>query len=273
MSIHQDCSSCDDISNNEPHIFLPVYLDSSGIVLDNSQNYINQLDSSFNFIMVADLTQANYLRSTISYKNNNESYTFKYNLANKTLLLDSLKYDLENTNISIYNSTFNSGHSPSDTNLANVYLQYIADTLIGHPFSQAFISNDSTIIHKLNSSNIQTQFINALIKNLNTNTFNINTICESIILQMKRNMPNRFSNEENNTEYNLPFCPGDYISLFIKMNCNVELENTLGQKLSEISQYDMLKSMFDDNINIVFNDTDKTMKLIEKVWRIKIQLA
>uniref|UniRef100_A0A6C0LZT9 Uncharacterized protein n=1 Tax=viral metagenome TaxID=1070528 RepID=A0A6C0LZT9_9ZZZZ len=273
MSIHQDCSNCDDISNNEPHVFLPVYLDSSGVVLDNSQNYTNKLDSSYNFIMEATLTQANYLRSAISYKNNNENYTFKYDLINKTLLVDSLKYDLENTKITIHNSTFNSGHSPSETNLANAYIQYIADTLIGHPFSQAFISNESAIIHKLNSSNIQTQFINALINNLNTSSFNINTICKSIVTQMKNNMPSRFLNEEVDTEYNLPFCPGDYISLFIKMKCNIELDNTLGQKLSDNSQYDMLKSMFADNIHVEFDDNDKTMKLIEKVWRIKIKLA
>ena len=47
----------------------------------------------------------------------------------------------------------------------------------------------------------------------------------------------------------------------------------LGQKLSDNSQYDMLKSMFADNIHVEFDDNDKTMKLIEKVWRIKIKLA
>ena len=273
MSIHQDCSNCADISDNEPHVFLPVYLDSSGIVLDNSQNYTSSLDSSYNFIMEASLTQANYIRTAISYKNNNNNYTFKYNNINKTLLLDSLKYDLENTNITIHNSAFNSGHSPSETSLANVYIQYIADTLIGHPFSQAFISNESAIIHKLNSSNIQNQFVNALINNLSTNIFKTNNICKSIVLQMKRNMPDRFLDEQNDTEYNLPFCPGDFISLFIKMKCNIELENTLGQKMSENSQYDLLKSMFNDNDSVIFNDTEKSMKLVEKVWRIKIKLS
>ena len=57
------------------------------------------------------------------------------------------------------------------------------------------------------------------------------------------------------------------------MKCNIELDNTLGQKLSDNSQYDMLKSMFADNIHVEFDDNDKTMKLIEKVWRIKIKLA
>ena len=72
MSIQQDCSSCSNNDEEDQHVFLPVYLDSSGTVLDVSQNVASTLDASYNFIMEANLTLANYIRSMISYKNNNE---------------------------------------------------------------------------------------------------------------------------------------------------------------------------------------------------------
>jgi hypothetical protein len=208
----------------------------------------------------------------ISYNKNNNEYTFKYDEINKILLSNSLKYDLENTNISIHEGTFNSGNSPSTDILSKTYIQYIADTLIGHPMSQAFISNKQAIINKLHASNIHTQFINAITNNLNTNSFNGNDICRSILLQMKENMYYRFHNEEDNTEYPLPFCPGDYITLFIKMKCDIELDNNVGETFTENSQYDILKSMFENKEGVHFNDDNKSMKLIEKVWRIKLKL-
>ena len=91
--------------------------------------------------------------------------------ARKNLLNSGLKNDLEKTSISIYDGSFNSGHSPISDSLGQVYVQYIADTLIGHPLSQAFISNDGSIINDINNSNIYSQFTNALINGLNTTTF------------------------------------------------------------------------------------------------------
>jgi hypothetical protein len=272
MSIHQDCSSCVDLGEIENHIFLPVYLDSSGVVLDSSQNMITTLDASYNFLLNSIQTQANYLRSTIYYYKNGDNYTFKYNEINKILLRDSLKYDIENTFISIYNGTFNSGNIPTNNILSKVYIQYIADTLIGHPMSQAFISNKGTIINYLHSSNIHNQFINALIANLNTTTFATNDICESILLQMKDKMYYRFGNEVDNVEYPLPFCPGDFITLFIKMKCDINLDNNVGGSFSSESQYDILKSMFENKDDVEFNDSTKEMKLTEKIWRIRIKL-
>ena len=183
------------------NIFLPVYLDSSGNVLDISQNASSVLDSSYNFLMTAAYSKADYIRSFISYKNNNETFTFKYNNTYKNLFSAGLKNDLENTYISIYDSSFNSGHVPRPDYLGQVYVQYIADTLIGHPLSQAFISNDGSIINDINNSNIHTKFINALTNGLNTTSFQSNNICNSILIQMKKLMPERFDNEQQNTEY------------------------------------------------------------------------
>ena len=273
MSIHQGCLDCIEKNIDDTNqLFIPVYLDSSGVVLDNSQNAVTSLDASYNFLMEAVQTQANYFRSMISYKKINDQYTFKYNDLNKTLMNDSLKYDIENTNINIYNGTFNSGHSPTSTKLAHVYIQYIADTLAGHPFSHAFISNESAIINKLNSSNIHSQFINAIINNLNTTTYNENSICNSILLQMKEIMSNRFENELDNVEYPLPFCPEDNITLFIKMKCDIELDNEVGNTHTTNKRYDILKSMFNNVDDVEFIDETQKMKLTEKVWRVRIKL-
>ena len=271
MSIHQDCSNCTSIADPEEHIFLPVYLDSSGTVLDISQNASSVLDASYNFLMTAEYTQANYIRSMISYKNNNETFTFKYNNIYKNLFNTGLKNDLEKTNISIYDSSFNSGHTPIPDYLGQVYVQYIADTLIGHPLSQAFISNDGSIVNDINNSNIYSQFTNALISGLNTTAFNSNNICNSILIQMKKLMPERFDNELQNTEYPLPFCPDDKLSMYIKMNCNINLDTAAGS-YTNISAYDILKNMFENRDDVIFIDETKKMKLTEKVWRIKIKL-
>jgi len=270
MSIHQDCSSCADISDNEQHVFLPVYLDSSGTVLDSSQNAASKLDASYNFLMTANYTTAIDLRAMISYKNNNETYTFKYNTTYKNLFSSGLKNDLENTNISMYDGSFNSGHSSIPDNLGQVYVQYIADTLIGHPLSQAFISNDESIVNDINNGNIYLQFTNAMIGGLNTVTFASNDICTSILLQMKNLMADRFENEIANTEYQLPFCPEDNISIYINMRCNIGLNDTSG---TDTYKYNLLKTMFENRADVEFNDTINEMKLIKKVWRIKIKLA
>ena len=168
--------------------FFPVYLDSSGTVLDISENATTILDASYNFLMTAAYIQANHIRSSISYKNENETFTFKYNNTYKNLLNSGLKNDLEKTSISIYDGSFNSGHLPLSDSLGQVYVQYISDTLIGHPLSHAFISNDGSIVNDINNSNIYSQITNALINGLNTTTFQSNNICNSILIQIHQNM-------------------------------------------------------------------------------------
>ena len=67
MSINEDCLDCVDLGEVSNHIFIPIYLDSSGVVLDSSSNMVSSLDASYNFILDSYQTQANYLRSMISY--------------------------------------------------------------------------------------------------------------------------------------------------------------------------------------------------------------
>ena len=104
-----------------------------------------------------------------------------------------------------------------------------------------------------------------------TTTFSTNDICKSIIIQMKKLMVDRFEDEVADTEYQLPFCPGDKISIFIRMKCNITLDNLVGS-YTNTSEYEMLKNMFENRDDVNFNDVDSSMTLSEKVWRIKIKL-
>ena len=107
------------------------------------------------------------------------------------------------------------------------------------------------------------------------------------MIQFVDDSPDRFFNEAEDTEYNFPFCPGDYISLFIRMNCSINLNQISGlnasyanEDLSGVGQgqkpsvnvYQVLKSIYGNKTEIVFDDTLETMKIVEKVWRIKICL-
>ena len=107
------------------------------------------------------------------------------------------------------------------------------------------------------------------------------------MIQFVDDSPDRFFNEAEDTEYNFPFCPGDYISLFIRMNCSINLNEHSGytgvygnSDLSGVGQgqapsvnlYQVLKSIYGGKTETIFDDANETMKIVEKIWRIKICL-
>ena len=60
-------------------MYLPVYLDSQGKVMDNSTNYVSIIDSSYNFTLPATQMTASDLSNLLTYKTNSGNYTFQYN--------------------------------------------------------------------------------------------------------------------------------------------------------------------------------------------------
>jgi len=285
-SIHIDISDCPTFTTNQ-HIFVPIYLDNNKIVLDSSQNATSTLDASYNFIMNANYTKAEYLRLFLKYKKNTNDYTFKFNESYKILFEQALKNDIQNTAIKIYDSSFNTGINPGEASIGRMFVRYISDALMGHPFAQAFIANESEIISTVVNSNLHLQLSTALKENLTTSSYNSNELCKSVMIQFVDDSPNRFFNEAEDTEYNFPFCPGDYISLFVRMNCTINLNEHKGFKgvygnsdLSGVGQgqspsvnlYQVLKSIYGSKTETVFDDTNETMKIVEKIWRIKICL-
>ena len=271
-SIHTDCSDCEVFTPTTQHVFLPVYLNNEKIVLDSSENAVTTLDASYNFIMNADYATANFFREFLRYKKKDNVYTFSFNEGYKILFENALKSDIENTATTIYDSSFNSGINPQEASVGRMLVRYIADTLMGHPFAQAFIANESEIINSVNISNLHLQLTSALIDGLSTSSFSSQEICNSLMIQFVEDSPDRFLYEEEDTVYKFPFCPGDYVSLFIKMNCTINLNEITSGSATTTNIYQMLKNIFGSKSDVVFDDSAEQMKLVEKIWRIKIKL-
>ena len=271
-SIHADCSDCEVFTPTTQHVFLPVYLNNEKIVLDSSENSVTTLDASYNFIMNADYATANFFREFLRYKKQDNVYTFSFNEGYKILFEQALKSDIENTETTIYDSSFNSGINPQKASIGRMLVRYIADTLMGHPLAQAFIANESEIINSVNISNLHLQLTSAMIDGLSTSSFSSQEICNSLIIQFVEDSPDRFLYEIEDTVYKFPFCPGDYISLFIKMNCTINLNEITSDAATTTNVYQMLKNIFGSKTDVVFDDSSEQMKLVEKIWRIKIKL-
>ena len=271
-SIHTDCSDCKVFTPTTQHVFLPVYLNNEKIVIDGSENAVTTLDASYNFIMDADYATANFFREFLKYKKVNNAYLFSFNESYKILFENALKSDIENTETTIYDSSFNSGINPQEASVGRMLVRYIADTLMGHPFAQAFIANESEIINSVNTSNLHLQLTSALVDGLSTSTFSSQEVCNSLMIQFVEDSPDRFLYEADNTVYNFPFCPGDYVSLFIKMNCTINLNEISSDAASTTNVYQMLKNIFGNKTDVIFDDSNEKMKLVEKIWRIKIKL-
>ena len=55
------------------------------------------------------------------------------------------------------------------------------------------------------------------------------------------------------------------------MNCTIDLHE-INASYANQNIYQTLKKMFGNNNETIFNDTTETMKIVEKIWRIKIKL-
>ena len=247
-------------------MYLPVYLDSQGKVMDNSTNYVSIIDSSYNFTLSASQLSASDLSNLLTYKTDSSgNYTFQYNYSQKVSINNAMKSDLENVNLSLDGNTFVSTNNTSNTPLHDMYLQYIADILTGHPLGQAMIKNDFSIITEVKNCKLYEQFTHVLTNGLFTSNFQSHTIAETVVEQLQNEASSRFANRTNDTEYSIPFQSGDKISIFVKMRTNVNLEGT------PVNQFSILSSMYQNNPYIEFVNTN--MKIKESKWRIVITLA
>lgn len=246
-------------------MYLPVYLDSQGKVMDNSTNFISIIDSSYNFTLAAVQMSASDLSNLLTYKTNNGNYTFQYNYSQKVSINNSMKSDLENVNLSLDGDNFVSSNNTSNTPLHDMYLQYIADILTGHPLGQAMIKNDFSIITEVKNCKLYEQFTNVLTNGLFTSNYQSNIIAETVVEQLQNEVSSRFDNRVDDTEYSIPFQSGDKISIFVKMRTKVNLEGTPS------NQFSILSSMYQNNPYIEFVNTN--MKIKESKWRIVITLA
>lgn len=97
-------------------------------------------------------------------------------------------------------------------------------------------------------------------------------------------MPHRFDNEQINTAYNFPVESGDDISLFVRMSSDVFYNShaRAEDKTHDIRQdgqddvsdyYNQLKAVFENKDQLLFNDSEMTVKIKPTTWRVVINLA
>lgn len=254
-------------------LYLPVYLDSSKNVIDNSSNAIETLDSSYNFVMTASSFTADKLSQFIKFKKNGNNYTYKFDSTYDTIVKNAIRQDLINQNVTLQNNTFISGQRTHSSTLGGYFVQYISDIIMGHPQAQMFIKNDQNIIDNINKSNINEQFNEALKTNLTNNSFTYNEVCDSILKQLISDTPSRFLDIIDDTEYDIPYQKDDYFVIFVKISGNIDLEERSTSNTGNTSNYNILKNLYSSNIYLTFNDAVENIKTNQSIWRLIIQLA
>ena len=263
------------------NLYLPVYLNSNSQVQDAQANSSSTMDSSSNFIMHCQQTKASTFGKYFKYKvDSNGNYTFKYNSTEKTNFETELTTDISNQKLYHYDRTFlNSSRKTTDATMSNLLLQYISSIFFDRPDVTDLIKNPTGIRDNIVNTNIPGLIGLEITSGLNTNTYaSGNNPLVSMFQQIKRQLPNRFSNDNVNVEYNFPFKSGDTIAIFVKMKANIFYNATSEANGHTQELYDILRN---NNPNfgaishynlLEFNDTNKTIKMKPTTWRIVLNL-
>ena len=263
------------------NLYLPVYLNANSQVQDAQANSTSTMDSSSNFIMHCQQTKASTFGKYFKYKvDSNGNYTFKYVSAEKTNFETELTTDISNQKLYHYDRTFlNSSRKTTDATMSNLLLQYISSIFFDRPDVTDLIKNPTGIRDNIVNTNIPGLIGLEITSGLNTNTYaSGNNPLVSMFQQIKRQLPNRFINDNVNVEYNFPFKSGDTIAIFVKMKANIFYNATSEANGHTQELYDILRS---NNPNfgaishynlLEFNDTNKTIKMKPTTWRIVLNL-
>ena len=260
---------------------LPVYLNANSQVQDAQANSSSTMDSSSNFIMHCEQTKASTFGKYFKYKvDSNGNYTFKYDSAEKTNFETELTTDISNQKLYHYDRTFlNSSRKTTDAAMSNLLLQYISSIFFDRPDVTDLVKDPTGIRDNIVNNNIPGLIGLEITSGLNTNTYaSGNNPLVSMFQQIKRQLPNRFSNDNVNVEYNFPFKSGDTIAIFVKLKANIFYNATSSANGHTQELYDILRS---NNPNfgaishynlLEFNDTNKTIKIKPTTWRIVLNL-
>ena len=262
-------------------LYLPVYLNANSQVQDAQANSSSTMDSSSNFIMHCEQTKASTFGKYFKYKvDSNGNYTFKYDSAEKTNFETELTTDISNQKLYHYDRTFlNSSRKTTDATMSNLLLQYISSIFFDRPDVTDLVKNPTGIRDNIVNTNIPGLIGLEITSGLNTNTYATgNNPLVSMFQQIKRQLPNRFSNDNVNVEYNFPFKSGDTIAIFVKLKANIFYNATSSANGHTQELYDILRS---NNPNfgaishynlLEFNDTNKTIKMKPTTWRMVLNL-
>lgn len=257
-------------------LFLPVYLDSDGTVLDSSENAVSSMDSSYNFVMHTSQTSADSFSKFIKLKiDENDIPSFIFNQSYKTQLNNQLISDISGTKLIHFDEKFfTNQRNTNDDTLGNMLIQYISSIIFDDPRVKNAVSNSSDIINNVLNSNLHEQFTNVISLNLDETNFNTNSIINAMYKQLKSTNNSRFTEFVANTTYDFPIKSGDQIAIFVKMKANLVFNRIHSAGNTEYL-YRLLKKdkKLSTNSLIEFNDVDLTIKVLPTTWKIIINLS
>ena len=244
--------------------FTPLYISADGI--KTTQNYsTSNIQPLYNFVMTASYTKARDFARYIKYKIVKNKPYFIYESKRVSVLLTNLRNDIINTNIVHNEGQFVSTNPTTTSNLSNMFIQYVCDILVNNPSSQSVLTNTISIRNQINNSNLSEQIINILKQGITTIDFlDNNTYLKSLFSQIQNERPRRLWNRKEGEVYHFPIYGGDDLSIFARMSSNINVSTS--------SNYSLLKSLYGTNALLQFNDYNQTVKIIETIWRININL-
>jgi hypothetical protein len=244
--------------------YTPLYLDVQGIKTTQDIAYSN-IQSTYNFVMIANHTTARDFAKYIKYKLINNRAYFIYEPKRITNLTNSIRQDILTTNLIHNEGRFVSNYPTVSNNLSNMFIQYVCDVLVNNPNTQSVLTNITSIRNQINNSNLEQQIINILKQGITTMDFLDNNIyLKSLFSQIQNERPSRIQNRVSGEVYNFPIYGGDDLSVFVRMSSKINVANS--------NEYSLIKSLYGSNSLLEFNDFIQQVKIRETIWRININL-
>ena len=244
--------------------YTPLYLDVQGIKT-TQENASTSIQSTYNFVMVANHTTARNFAKYIKYKIINNNAYFIYEPKRISALSSTLRLDLLTTSLTHVEGRFVSTYPTTSTTLSNMFIQYVCDVLVNNPTSQSLLTNTSSIRNQINNSNLEQQIINILKQGITTMDFLDNNVyLKSLFSQIQNEQPARIHKRKDGEVYNFPIYGGDDLAVFVRMSSNINVASS--------NEYFLLKSLYGTNSLLEFNDFAQSVKIKETIWKININL-
>ena len=244
--------------------YAPMYLDVEGIKTTQELASSN-IQSTYNFVMIANHTSARDFAKYIKYKLINNTAYFIYEPGRISILTSSLRQDILGTNLIHNEGRFVSSNSTVSNNLSNMFIQYVCDVLVNNPTSQSVLTNITSIRNQINNSNLEQQIVTILKQGITTMDFlDNNTYLKSLFSQIQNERPARIHKRKKGEVYNFPIYGGDDLSVFVRMSSKINTATS--------SEYTLIKSIYGTNSLLEFTDSTQQIKIRETIWRININL-
>ena len=232
--------------------YAPMYLDVEGIKTTQELASSN-IQSTYNFVMIANHTSARDFAKYIKYKLINNTAYFIYEPKRISTLISSLRQDILGTNLIHNEGRFVSSNSTVSNNLSNMFIQYVCDVLVNNPTSQSVLTNITSIRNQINNSNLEQQIVNILKQGITTMDFlDNNTYLKSLFSQIQNERPARIQKRKKGEVYNFPIYGGDDLSVFVRMSSKINTATS--------SEYTLIKSIYGTNSLLEFTDSTQQIK-------------